>query len=159
MLDAFDRQPTETEEDAVRRSQDADAVLENGPAGVAAIGVWGAVPMDGGRAPVSSPEFWQHQRIMAASVLMAPLAAAQASTLAVRKARSLGKQWNEALARCKSMDELIDVNRDFGEKAMSLGAGEMWRFVERASLMGRATAAPASLKERNAKERAEAERR
>ena len=149
MLDAFEKLPFETEEDAIARSEAEREA--NGRGG--GIGVWGAGPMDGVAPKVGAPDFWRHQQSMAASVLMAPLAAAQASTLAMRRARHLGKQWNEALSRCTCMEELIDVNRAYGERAMSLGAGEMWRFVERASVMGRATAAPETLKERNLVER------
>lgn len=171
MLDAFGRIRTETEEDAVRRSEMEHAAtqaeetpqerndnaarrankassVEESLARSGGIGVWGAAP-----ATRSSADVWQQHRVMAAAAMMAPLAAAQASTLAVRKARALSKHWSEALSRCKSVDEMIDVNRSYGERAMSMSAGEMWRFVERASLIGRAAAAPKSIAERNSAQR------
>lgn len=144
MLDAIERLPTDTEDSAqARRPQDPVA------GGLGAIGAWGAAPWGTTPFGIGGPASWESQRVLAASMMMAPFAAAQASALAMRKTRALAKNWRDAAARCKTMQELIEVNRAYGERAISLGAGEMWRLVERSTLMGRAAMAPQSMALRN----------
>ncbi|MEM9726217.1 MAG: hypothetical protein AAF909_12270 [Pseudomonadota bacterium] len=77
------------------------------------------------------------QRMLAAAAAMAPFAAMQSASVAIRRARALQKGWREAASRCKSAQELIDVNRKYGEKALSAGAGEAWRVLERSLELGR----------------------
>lgn len=132
MLDAFDRLPTDTEEAAVER-------LEKTRSPVGLPGVWGA----------AMPALDFH-RVMAASMMMAPLAFAQHSAMAMRRSRALMRHWGEEAVRCRSVGALIEVNRHFGERAMAMTAGEMMRFFEHSALMGRAAAAPDSLKLRDA---------
>lgn len=133
MLDAMDTLPRDTEEAAVERTgRDAMA------ASVACFAPWSA----------SGPMSWQSQRVMAASMMMAPMAMAKANMQAVRRARALAAQWGEEIVKTRSVDAMIDVNRRYGERAIALGAGEMWRLLENSVAMGRASTKPAISSER-----------
>ncbi|MEL6980152.1 MAG: hypothetical protein AAGM38_15920 [Pseudomonadota bacterium] len=130
MLDAMESLPRDTEDAAVENSQFFPAANA-----MACFAPWNAAAQMGPAA----------QRVMAASMMMAPFAMARANMQSIRKARALAAQWGEELARTRSMDAAIDVNRRYGEKAIALGAGEMWRVLEHSVTMGRASAAPESL--------------
>lgn len=91
----------------------------------------------------------QSSAVFAASMMMAPFAMAQASALAARRGRALARVWGESAMRCRNANELIDVNRRFGERAIALGAGEIMRVMERSAWLGRAAVSPESFRLRD----------
>lgn len=144
MLDAIDKLPKETEEAAVERREATLGVA--GPWSPA--GLWG---------PAASA--LEAQRVMTASMMMAPFAVAQQSANAARRGRALMRHWSEEAMRCRSLGSLIEVNRQFGERAMAFGAGEFMRFFEQCTLLGRAAAAPESFQLRDAQGAAASEKK
>lgn len=109
------------------------------PAALTPAGFSGAASL-----PAFDPaSIMEKQRIFSAALAMTPFAAAQTASLAMRRARALQKGWREAASRCKSARDLIDVNRRYGEKAISAGATEGWRILERSLELGKVAASGA----------------
>lgn len=87
--------------------------------------------------------------VAAAAGFMSPFAFASEYGMFMRKSRALGMRWGADLAKCRSMQDVINVNAHHGERALSMGYAEWWRAFERSALWGRASVAPQSLKKRD----------
>lgn len=99
---------------------------------------------------VSPAQMVEGPMVAAASMMMAPYAFASEAVMAARRARGLSFAWMHALSRCKSPQDVIDVNARYGERALALGFGEGMRAFERGAMMGRRAVAPGSIALRDA---------
>lgn len=89
--------------------------------------------------------------VAAATSMMTPFAIMAETADFMRRSRALGMKWGGELAKCRSAQEMIEVNARNGERAMALGYTEAWRVLERSAMWGRAVAAPGSFALRDAK--------
>lgn len=87
--------------------------------------------------------------VVAATGFMTPFAMAAEAAMFMRKSRGLAMRWGADLAKCKTPQDVINVNARNGERMLAMGYAEMFRVVERSALWGRASVAPQSFKLRD----------